>query len=29
MKSNKMPYMIYADLQSLTKKIEKCAKNTQ
>ena len=29
MKSNKMPYMIYADLQSLTKKIEKYAKNTQ
>ena len=29
MKSNKMPHMTYADLQSSTKKIEKYAKNTQ
>ena len=29
MKSNKMPYIIYADIKSLIKKIDGCAKNPE
>ena len=29
MKSNKMPYIIYADFGSLIKKLEVCAKNSE
>ena len=29
MKSYKMPYIIYADIESLIKKIDKCANNAE
>ena len=29
MKSDKMPYIIYADIESLTKKIDGCANNPE
>ena len=29
MKSDKMPYIVYADIESLTKKIDGCANNQE
>ena len=29
MKSDKMPYIIYADIESLIKKIDRCANNPE